>query len=85
MLYAILLIEKALIISQDVDILKISEKKLNHQTMVYIDGDLNTPESVKELESIVDRLLDDGENEIILNIDDTRVITPTGLGTILKF
>jgi anti-anti-sigma factor len=64
---------------------KISERKLNCQTMVCIDGDLDKRESVEDLKRIVDRLLGDGENEIILNIDNTRAITPSGLGVILKY
>ncbi len=64
---------------------KISEKKLNYQTMVYIDGDLDKPVSVEELIRIMNKLLADGENEIILNIENTHTIIPSGLGTILKF
>ncbi len=37
--------------------------------MVYIDGDFDKPENVEELESIVERCLNDGEKEIILNIE----------------
>ena len=46
---------------------KISEQKLNFQTIVFIDGDLDKLASVKELERITDKLLVERENEIILN------------------
>ncbi len=46
---------------------KISEQKLNFQTIVFIDGDLDKSASVEELERIMDKLLVERENEIILN------------------
>jgi anti-anti-sigma regulatory factor len=63
---------------------KISEKKLNFQTIVFIDGDIDESGSVEELERIMYKLLVEGEDEIILNIENARTITPGGLGTILK-
>ncbi len=64
---------------------KIFKRKLNFQTIVFIDGDLDKSDSVKELERIMNKLLVEGENEIILNIENARTITPSGLGMILKF
>ncbi len=46
---------------------KISEQKLNFQTIVFIDGDLDKSASVEGLECIMDKLLVGRENEIRLN------------------
>ena len=64
---------------------KISKRQLKFQTIVFIDGDLDKSGSVEELERIMNKLLANGESEIILNIENARTITPSGLGMILKF
>ena len=63
----------------------ISAQKLNYQTMVIIEENLDTSDSLEELELIMNKLLADGENEIILNLENAQTITPSGLGIILKF
>jgi anti-anti-sigma factor len=64
---------------------KIFKQRLNYQTIVIIDGNLDTSDNVEELERIMNKLLADGENEIILNIESTQTITLSCLGAILNF
>ncbi len=59
-------------------------EKMNDQTMVYIHGNLGKSDSVAELGHIMNGLLDDGEKEIILNLENTQTIIPSNLGIILK-
>jgi anti-anti-sigma regulatory factor len=60
-------------------------EKMNDQTKVYIHCNLGESDCVAELEHIMNRLLDDGEKEIILDMENTQTIIPSNLGIILKF
>ena len=64
---------------------KYTVKKMHDQTMVYIYGNLGKSDSVAELGHIMNGLLDDGEKEIILNLENIQTIIPSNLGIILKF
>ncbi len=61
-------------------------KKENGHVMVVIPGDLDTLEKSEQLKETLNRLLQqDGEKEIVLNLDNTKMINSYGIGKILMF
>ncbi len=59
------------------------EEKINDLNMVYGEGNLDEVEKVEALKCILGRLYDEGEKEIILNIDKTQTINTHCLSNIM--
>lgn len=61
------------------------EKIGNNRVMVNVPGDLETSAEAEELKGALDQLLDEGEKEIVLNLDKTTSLTSHGIGKLLMF
>lgn len=61
-------------------------KKENGHVVVTITGDLDTLEKSEQLKETLNRLSNqDGEKEIVLNLDNTKMINSYGIGKLLMF
>ena len=60
-------------------------EKIGNKVMVNIPGNLDTLGTAEELKGALDQLLDEGEKEIVLNLDNTTILTSNGIGKLLMF
>ena len=66
--------------------MEITTKRIGGRVMIYIPGDLDTLEKSEQLKDVLNYLCgEQGEKEIILNLDKTKVINSYGIGKILMF
>lgn len=66
-------------------ILMYTTEKIGNKVMVNVSGDLDTSETAEELKESLNQLLNEGEKEIILNLDNTTNLNSHGIGKILMF
>ena len=60
-------------------------EKIGDKVMVNIPGDLDASGTAEALKKALNQLLDEGEKEIILNLDNTTNLNSHGIGKILIF
>ncbi len=60
-------------------------EKIENKVMVNGLDDLDTSETAEELKKSLNQLLDEGEKEIVLNLDNTTKINSYGIGKLLMF
>ena len=60
-------------------------EKIGNKVMVNVPDDLDTSGTAEELKKALNQLLDEGENEIVLNLDNTTNLNSYGIGKILMF
>lgn len=64
----------------------ITNKKMSDgKVMVKIDSDLDTMELASNFKDALQQLYDEGENEVVLDLDNVRLINSNGIGKILMF
>ena len=66
--------------------MELQAEKIGDKVMVYLAGDLDTAEKADQLNQTMKRLtVEDGEKNVILNLDDTININSYGIGKILMY
>jgi len=55
------------------------------KVIVKVDCDLDTMELANDFKDVLQKLYDGGKSEVILDLDDVRLINSNGIGKILMF
>ena len=55
------------------------------KVVVKVDSDLDTMELATNFKDALQKLYDEGENEVVLDLDNVRLINSNGIGKILMF
>jgi len=62
-----------------------TEKTSDGKTMLKVDCDLDTMELATDFKDALQKLYEEGESEVVLDLDDVRLINSNGIGKILMF
>ena len=66
--------------------MSIETKKLaDGRVLIKVNSDLDTMELAFEFKDALQKVYDDGENEVILDLDNVKLINSNGIGKILMF
>ncbi len=66
--------------------MSITTKKMSDgKVMIKVDSDLDTMELATNFKDALQKLYDEGENEVVLDLDNVRLINSNGIGKILMF
>lgn len=63
--------------------LNINDRKIGNVTVLDIDGNLRMGEGSAELQKTIRRLLEEGQNQILLNLSRVAYIDSSGLGELV--